>query len=149
MSDFPPQITQIFPNSAPEREDVPARIKIAMDYLNMLSFKTMVKPNTNSVSIGEISGTELSEDEVDTRRDALILLSEYFNGIMKPTKWDNVEESQFPSYPTSCVGKHGPSIPPVPESKVVDCPMCITKGRSTLCPMCKGTTRILITPFNE
>lgn len=147
MSDFPPQITQIFPNSAPEREDVPARVKIAMDYLNMLSFKTMVKPNTNSVSIGEIPGTELSEDELDTRRDALILLSEYFNGIMKSTKWDGMDmPNMTPTLPHPSLDKFNP---PVPESKIIDCPMCITRGRTNQCPMCKGTARILITPFNE
>lgn len=117
------------------QQEVPARIRAALSFLQDLNSKTMTRAAVSENDIEEIEGQELSQCEKDTQADACRMLSSYFDGTLKPNCWelDNSEEEVE-------------SPPNYTEGVRIKCP-CSSPGRTTInCHLCKGSGWVLVFP---
>jgi hypothetical protein len=73
-------------------ETPPARIRVAMEFLNSLTMKTMRRPYGNNMTIDVIPGQKLTKAELNTQATAANLLNDYFTGKMQPAQWEEQQE---------------------------------------------------------
>ena len=65
------------------REEVPARVRVAVQFLSNLAMKTAKSIAVNAMSIEAIDGQELSLREVEAQSAALGMLKRYFGGELE------------------------------------------------------------------
>lgn len=126
-----PQTNQrpILPNEAP------ARVFVAIRYLNDLTAKTMTRVAVNDVGFQELDGQKLTPCEVEAGRAACEALTAYLKGRMTPDAWEDVIL--------------GEAEPREPEGQVMRCMAC--EGASNApnqCSMCRGEGRVIVYPHS-
>jgi hypothetical protein len=109
----------------PGYDHVPARVRLAIQFLNDLTHKGTTVSMTNMGSDHTIEGQELLPVEHQAQAEACKMLSAYFRGELQPSSWEVALMRQ------SCQGV------PVP---MVACPICLgskfVKGQP--CRKCNG-----------
>ncbi len=123
---IPPWMAPWFMGHGPDHHanDVPARVQVALSFLNSLTAKTAPVCGVSDVSGLETDvGQELCPEEEATRDTALCMLQDYFRGRMAPSDWE-----QFNATMTTHM--------------FVDCPQC--KGENRACKVCLGKGKIIV-----
>jgi hypothetical protein len=103
--------------------EVPARVRVALAFLDSLTMKTLTRCYSNDVSHNEVQGQELLPVERQSQAAALNMLTSYFNGKLAPSKWEELE------------------ILENEQSQLIHCPACNATGKNryaTNCPTCEG-----------
>ena len=133
-----PQIQIV--RDAGDREDVPPRVRFALEFLRELNLKGATRAAANDFMIEQIPGQKLTSDEVNARAAACSMLQDYFNGKMRLNIWEKdlrLEETRYP-YPA------GPG-------QFLACFNCLSQGGRVKedCDICGGCGRILVFPTNK
>lgn len=115
---------------------VPARVNKAMEFMAMLTHKTMQRAAISEIAIELIDGQRLSPEEEYTATAALQLLSRYFDGKLKPDMWE-----MLPVAAMKRQAERG-NIP----GQLLHCIACTPGPANPRCPLCHGTGRIMVTP---
>lgn len=136
MSTYLPQIHVTVPNQNSEGtpNHPPARVRVAVTVLSMLTDKTMARGMVNDHVCETIDGQLLTDAEKDLQRRACEMLEEYLDGSIKPDLWERqqLEPVQQPA---------------LPITRILGCPMCcdLPPTRSKrVCELCKGRGRLII-----
>lgn len=131
----PPQGFMPYPIMAfpppPQREDSipPARVRVAVEFLNNLSFKTMPRVAMNDVNIETIDGQKLSLREQEAQSAACNLLISYFKGELPQDVFEKQE----------VLGK----------GTIINCLACNpSRPPSPSCRICQGTGSLIVFPSN-
>lgn len=125
---------------------VPARVKVALQLLAALSFKTATK----AVPGGEgefhtIDGQSLTHAESNVQATACNLLNAYFLGKLRPDYWDKIVARQWQDEPLpEPVCSHGPEGP----GHFLRCISC-SQTPDDNCALCQGSGSIFIFPAKE
>lgn len=117
-------------------DQVPARVRIACGLLDHMTMKTMTKIAVNDIGIEEIDGEKLIHEEEQCQASALALLTNYFNGKLKPTATEKVVKP--------CLKRpHG--------SVRIECPACFAiHGKvNGDCLMCAGVGLVYVTRIEK
>jgi hypothetical protein len=115
---------------------VPARVRVALEYLSLLTSKTMVRAAVNDMAIQEIPGQELSSEEVTAQATACNMLSFYFAGKMPADYWERLD-AEDRAYQRGEGGELSP------------CFNCRGINANTLtknCHFCRGNGFVFVTP---
>lgn len=118
---------------------VPARVAKAIEFVELMTFKTMARPAINEHEIEVIPGQKLEVEEANTLATACNMLSSYFAGKLKPDIWENLRVKAL----TQQVSQDGT------PGRLLNCFNC--QHRDTPdpeCPICKGQGTVLITPIS-
>lgn len=124
-------------NPAGAQDQVPARVRAAMGFLDALTAKQMTRPFGNDHALDTIEGMKLCPEEEATRTAALILIQRYFDGKytldgLEKQKGKLAYESPYPGTLLRChvcVGAHGQPSPK--------------------CPVCRGFGQLMTFPAPE
>lgn len=111
---------------------IPGRVKLAVQFLQDLSHKTMDRAAVNDLSIEVIQGQKLKCPEENAQSAACNMLIAYFRGELEPDKYDHkTRENQSPG-------------------TILRCFICGGKGAvsSVPCELCKTSGTILVYPGN-
>jgi hypothetical protein len=115
--------------------EAPARVRVAMQFLEALSSKTMDRAAVNDISIELVHGQKLTDHEKDAQIAACLLLQQYFAGDMKANTQENIAllESRAPEL----------------RNSLHKCPKCVlqTGKRDANCNLCMGTGSIMVVPI--
>jgi len=143
MNDPPPNFTPVpvFMQQPPQpmmraEAVVPARVRVAMEYLNLMSQKTMTHAAGNDLIIEQIPGQELTDEEASAQATACNMLENYFAGKMPPDYWERLD-AQDRAHDR---GEEGTIMP---------CPNCgegVAVGSAKECRLCCGNRFIFVTP---
>jgi hypothetical protein len=112
-------------------EEVPARVRIAMEFLGFTYAKTVSRIGVNAMAMEEFKGLPLECEEERTREAACNLLTNYLSGKLKSTE----SEKQSLKRNKTMGGTHG------------TCPACT--GADMLrrtCKLCRGAGEVVIYP---
>lgn len=120
------------PFQRPTLDDVPARVKVAITYLEEINEKTAPKIALSDTTHETVDGQELSGPEIQAQTAACNLLTQYFQGKLEPSLWESAQLAQS----TALDDNHQP-LPA--EIKSIECPFCKGKG----CPMCLNKGRLM------
>lgn len=117
-----------------ERQEIPPRVRAAMSFLFDMGSRSMPRAAVNDMSIEVLNPPDLSIPEIDARNSAAHLLSDYFEGTLQPSIWENEKEAA--KSPTGLPGLY------------TRCPFC-TRANKPLpdCPCCKGSGEVMIFPI--
>lgn len=116
---------------------VPARVDKALEFIAMMSSKTMQRAVTNDTSIELIDGQKLTDDESTAVNAACNLLTAYFAGSLEPDTWERtkVESAKMQA---KLGGQTG---------SLLNCVACSGNDHpQPNCRFCSGTGRVLVTP---
>lgn len=106
--------------------EIPPRVRVAMELIRFFHQKTAPGVAVNDVSFHDVREVKLNETERRTEMHAFTLLSNYFNGTLKPCVWDR------PLKQRKQEGK-GAKEPQVPGINLkIKCPNC--SGRPNQIP---------------
>ena len=110
---------------------VPARVRVALEFLNELSAKTARRPVANDMSIEIIDGMELNATEEIAQTAALRMLTSYFSGQLQPSTWEQYHLQQDKGHMLllPCPGCNGEA------EKVGGCTQCGGRGKVALARM--------------
>jgi hypothetical protein len=123
------------PMSCPENE-VPARIRVAMDFLVNLTVKTMARGMVNDIAFETLPGQTLKKEELLAQANACHLLSDYFTGKLSMDPWEKQRSDAFTKL------QEAANRPP---GFATYCPDCNgVKGRN--CKLCRGTGSVQVSP---
>lgn len=128
------QLPMMGGQSSPQEEE-PARVRIALEVLQHLSFKTMIRAAVNDLAIEQIDGQELTTGESNLQATACNFLNDYLAGKMKPDRLERVRERL--AY-TSPVGDE--------LGMLIRCFNCAPQPPSPTCPFCHGKGNVLVYP---
>lgn len=129
-----------FPQEPPQQQQapdivVPARVRIAMEFLQSLTIKTMTRAAVSENQIDQIDGQKLTEEESNTQATACNLLGKYFAGRLEADSWEKIRVDALKKQND---GKN-------PRGMVLNCVMCGTSRRPRKdCPLCEGSGVILV-----
>ena len=112
------------------RDHPPARVRLALEFLQHLSFKTMSRCAVNDISIEEIPGQKLTEHERSAEVYACRALGSYFQGNLTPDVYERERSVQVPGQP----------------GIYIRCPVCPPSGSNPGCNFCKGNGHVVIYP---
>lgn len=109
-------------------EQPPARVRVAVEFLQNLNFKTMDRIAVTDIEACCFDGDELSPTEECARDAACDLLTDYFMGKLKPSLWEQKAISDKD---------------PRSGGMVIRCMACGTVVQQD-CIFCKGTGSLLV-----
>lgn len=114
---------------------VPARVDKALEFLAILSQKTMCRAAANDISIEILPGQILSDEEANAQATACNLLSKYFAGGLTPDVWEEIKvrAAQHQADHINTTGH------------LLHCIACQPGPPRADCPICSGSGRILVT----
>lgn len=118
--------------------EAPARVRVAVDFLLNLSYKTMPRAAANDISIEVIPGQDLTASELRTQDAACEMLYDYFGGKMKGSDW----ERKF-------LDRSRPQELDGPAGSLVDCSRCNGRTGNTECGICHGHGCVKVIPFSN
>ena len=132
-----PWIGQEQQQSVPDLS-VPPRVRQAMEFLALLSQKTMQRAAACENSIELIDGQKLCDEEENARDSACLCLARYFDGKLPLDQWEKLRyESMKQRVKTG--GREGAIL------------RCIACGSRPMpkpdCELCKGTGRLFVASF--
>lgn len=119
-------------NYAPPMNEVPARVRAALDYLSLLTVKGMTRAAVNDITIELIDGQDLTPSEERARGAACDMLTSYFRGDLQTNLQEQV------GYRVMLQHAGGQVLVERP------CPVCKIPGVDS-CPYCGGTGRVQMT----
>lgn len=117
--------------------EVPARVKVAMSFLNDLSTKTMSRAAVNDMSIEIIPGQNLSEKEQGAMNAACHLLVDYFEGNLD---YDVRERAE--------IEERQRTTDDMTNGVLISCVSCRSGPVRKDCILCRGTGQLLVIPPN-
>jgi hypothetical protein len=122
--------------------EVPARVRVAMDFLQHLTAKTEQRIAVNDIQMESFEGQKLTAREETTRNDALTFLSDYLLGTGTMDKWEVASiRSTLGMHPAECYG-----YPPNQRGRRWTCGLCDSKQPNPQCPLCHGLGSFLAFP---
>lgn len=129
-----PQQPAFFPMAFPMpsapalRDEPPARIRMAVDFLALLIHKQMSRAAVNDISIEWAEGQKLIGSEIEAQIAACDLLTKYFEGKLRPDVFEKRETEDL--------------------GAIIRCPGCFAQGNAdgTVCDVCCGRGRVYIKP---
>jgi hypothetical protein len=121
----------------PSREEAPARVRTALEFLQHLTFKTMDRAAVTDIKVEVVEGQKLTEDEVDSHKRACELLGDYFSGTLKPDMWEKL------------LSQRSDSPPPGVKGRVIMCFACAPQPPNPSCVFCRGQGNLLIYPVGN
>lgn len=144
------QLQPLNPYFQPHRPQVeviiPARVEKALEFLGLLTFKTMDRAAASDSQVVEIEGQKLTAEEQSAQATALSLLEQYFAGKLQPDVWEGAKV-KFEDKSADAAGKKA-KAGSMGDGSVIQCPAgCL--GQYPDCKMCNGTGRVFVTPFRE
>ena len=113
---------------------VPARVDKALEFVALLTQKTMTRAAVNDSDIREIFGQKLTDEESVAHATACNLLTRYFAGKLQPDVWEEVKVSAIKKQ-NDLQGRTG---------RVLNCIACQPGTPAKGCPLCNGTGRVLV-----
>ena len=119
---------------------MPARVRIAMQFLQSLTHKTMPKVAISETLIEQINGQELSTAERNAQATACNLINDYFLGKLKPDFWDKLLVEDYQADCTQSAQEVSAN-----PSRYLRCFSCLDEIK-TDCIICNGAGHVLITP---
>lgn len=125
-------------HNAPPDIIVPARINKAMEFLQLLSSKTMKRAAASDSSVIEIDGQTLSEEELNAQATACDLLSKYFAGKLQPDVWERLRYDALEQR-VKTGGREGMVI------RCIGCQHSPMPNPS--CELCKGSGKVIVMPM--
>ena len=121
--------------------EVPARVKVAMDYLAMMTFKVMPRCAVNDVGFNELDALKLTTAEENAQSAAANMLLDYFQGDLKA----NTMEKLMVEQEKAVAKKKGENAK---ETKILICPRCGERPQlRSNCPICEGSGQVAISRF--
>lgn len=139
---IPMSFPLLMPFTGPQQQStshlnqVPARVQMALSFLQDLNIKTMERIAANDVGFETVEGQKLVDEEVWAKNAACNLLRKYFDGSLRPNEWERLLLRSGPKYPPNekgvlinCIQCHGHYSPPRPD-----------------CVFCRGTGSLLVFP---
>jgi hypothetical protein len=123
----PPQQRESVQPQAP-----PARVRVALEFLRDLTFKTMPKVAINDVAIEDVPLQKLTAEEEAAQDAACFLLSSYFNGRLQLNVQEKSELEQSKR-------ADGPGV-------VMKCQLCYGGPINPGCALCKGSGNVIVFP---
>lgn len=122
----------------------PARVQVAMGFLNYLQNKMMTRVAINDISIEEVSGQVPTVDEKNTHSTACQVLQKYFKGNLKITEWETLNDFGDDRDAGECR----------PDPEIYSCPSCLLgKPEGTVpqktCKICEGQGKVVIFPVHQ
>ena len=114
---------------------IPARVNKALEFIALLSQKTMARAAVNDVAIEHIEGQKLSDEEGTALATACNMLTDYFGGRLKPDTWEELRVMAARvqiEHDTNGVGR------------VTDCFACAPGPPSHRCVLCHGSGHLLV-----
>lgn len=118
----------------PEDREPPMRIRVAMDFLRLVTHKTSDGAVPHGVGAEHIEGQKLVPAETAAQTAACELLRNYFRGELKPDVWEEKAKEEKKENPAG-VGR------------LISCVLCSGKQRPDPdCVFCKGMGTLLIYP---
>lgn len=119
---------------------VPARVHQAMDFLALISQKTMQRAAASENQIELIEGQKLCDEEENARDAACVCLAKYFDGKLQPDVWEKLRYEAMRKR-AEMGGKDGAIL------------RCIACGSRPIpnpaCDLCKGTGRVFVSSFGN
>jgi len=122
---------------------VPARVRQAMQYIELCSQKTQQRAAVSESQIQLIDGVPLTEDESTALTTACNLLTKYFAGQTGFDKW---EELRFKSLQQK-VEQRIPKKVKTARLSAGPCPVC--GGTKKECSVCAGSGKVIIVPAED
>ena len=117
---------------------VPARVRIAMDFLQTLTIKQMTRAAVYESGAEQIPGQKLSDEEADAQATACNLLSQYFAGKLSPDEWERIKVDALKKQAEQGEQKNQ-------KGMVLNCVMCSNRRSPRKdCPLCEGSGIILV-----
>jgi len=117
---------------------VPARVRMALEFLSMMTHKTMSRAAVSDIGIEVLPWQDLCDEEVATQATACNLLSRYFAGKLTPDVWEKLRYDAMKQR-VQQGGKEGMVI------------RCIGCGHGPMpnptCELCKGSGKIFVSSF--
>jgi hypothetical protein len=135
---------QFAPSEPQQRIDeivVPPRIDKAMQFLNMLNRKTEVQVAASEHEIREVEGQKLTEEELTAQATACNLLNQYFAGQLAPDGWEKLKVEAIKRKNIRKKKSQDRAV-----GSVINCPICGGGKVRKDCPLCEGTTTIVVYP---
>jgi hypothetical protein len=126
--------------------DPPCRVKVALEFLSLLTLKTMTRMGAgpSTLYVAEVDGQKLTATEESAQSSACSMLESYFDGKLRPDVWEQLQLDLVKQEAREC---NMPSSPTGQPGMLMDCMMCLHRGKkSKECPMCKGAYQVLIFP---
>lgn len=117
--------------------EVPARVRVAVEYLKQLTFKTMPQIAANEVGFETIDGQQLTQSETDAQASAAVLLRDYFAGSYTPDDREE-KDAEVARRVDQVLGQRGLSVP----CFQCHCDRMVMRN----CPVCRGTGKVLVFP---
>ncbi len=130
-----PMLMGAGPIPSPMAPECPARVRAAMEFLQQLSFKQMVRGVATEHVIDVIPGQKLTTAEANAQASAANMLSLYFQGKLRVNFWEKLERDQM----NTGFGGLGPGTP-------INCVNCIGGAPKSKCPLCKGSGNLIVFP---
>lgn len=123
--------------------ETPARVRAAMEFLNQLTFKTMLRPaaGPSTLNVEVVAGQPLGKEEVLAQCAACRMLADYFGGKLRPDRWER--------YFLQTSEAEAESRMPDGKGQYLQCPACPANAPRHNCIICSGTGGILAYPFAE
>ena len=127
-----------FPGNMPDvdRDEPPARIKVAMEYLAQVYFKTMPRAAVGSVGIEWAEMPKLSTAECNAKETAANLLVDYFRGNLELNVWEKGK----------LVNDVGDNDKPGALLQCIACPFGHPRPE---CKLCHGCGTIMVTAVSR
>ena len=119
-------------------DDVPARVRLAMEYLAHCTTKTMVRGMVNDVGFDTIEGQKLTEEELSAQGTACLLIQRYFRGKLKPSHVEHLVLDAMED-------RQGESRPEV-AGMLMKCFACAPNPPQPCCPFCHGQGEVIVYP---
>ena len=116
----------------------PARISVAIDLLYQFTMKTMKRCAANDVGFNELDGQNLTSQEERAQNAACALLSNYFEGKLKPDIWERNDIDKDPR-----MASHNE------PGTFIRCFRCAPEPAAQSCPFCKGTGQVIVYPVGD
>lgn len=136
-----------YPNRQQVEVIIPARVEKALEFLGLLTFKTMDRAAVSDSQVVEIEGQKLTAEETSAQATALSLLEQYFAGKLQPDVWEDAKV-KFEDKSAEAAGKKSKEGKGMGDGSVIQCPAgCL--GQCPDCKMCNGTGRVFVTPFRD
>lgn len=136
---LPLLVTGNQPAAEPHRDAdaVPARVRVAADYLKALTWKTQAFPAANDVAIEVVPGQRLTADEEAAQTAAANLLEHYFKGDLPASEPEALALRQAADPDKRAMGT------------LIHCMNCNGHRGNSGCKLCRGCGGLLVYPSDD
>lgn len=132
MTQPQPMVPFMFPWQMPQQSvpppfnEVPARVRVAICFLQDLSYKTMTQGVVHPMGCETIDGQKLTPQESRAQGAALSMLHDYFNGQLEPSGWEMYMIKRPNALTIRCEECQGTGFHK--ENNQAPCPTCNGRG---------------------